>query len=100
MIKSMTGFASLTRDEHSATISVTIRSVNHRFLDVQLRMPPALAPIESKLRAGVQQKIARGRVEVSIAVQARPRAMPSTSRSTTPSSRPSRPPWIARASAA
>ncbi len=71
MIKSMTGFASLTRDEHSATISVTIRSVNHRFLDVQLRTPPALAAIESKLRAGVQQKIARGRVEVSISVQAR-----------------------------
>ena len=43
MIKSMTGFASLTRDEDPATISVTIRAVNHRFLDVQLRTPPALA---------------------------------------------------------
>jgi uncharacterized protein (TIGR00255 family) len=67
----MTGFASLTRDEASATISVTIRAVNHRFLDVQLRSPSSLAAIESRLRALVQQHVARGRVEVSISVQSR-----------------------------
>jgi uncharacterized protein (TIGR00255 family) len=67
----MTGFASLTRDEASATISVTIRAVNHRFLDVQLRSPSSLAAIESRLRALVQQHVARGRVEVAISVQAR-----------------------------
>jgi uncharacterized protein (TIGR00255 family) len=68
MIKSMTGFASLTRDDESGTVTVTIRSVNHRFLDLQLRIPPALAPLESKLRALVQQRVARGRVEVTIAI--------------------------------
>ncbi len=71
MIKSMTGFASLTRDEASATISVTVRAVNHRFLDVQLRSPSSLAAIESRLRALVQQYVARGRVEVAISVQSR-----------------------------
>ncbi len=71
MIKSMTGFASLTRDEESATLSVTIRAVNHRFLDVQLRTPSSLAPIEPRLRAIVQQRVARGRVEVSLSVQSR-----------------------------
>jgi len=71
MIKSMTGFASLTRDEESATLSVTIRAVNHRFLDVQLRPPSSLAPIEPRLRAIVQQRVARGRVEVSLSVQSR-----------------------------
>jgi uncharacterized protein (TIGR00255 family) len=71
MITSMTGFASLTRDEDPATISVTIRAVNHRFLDVQLRAPSALAGIESRLRALVQQHVARGRVEVAISVQSR-----------------------------
>ncbi len=71
MIKSMTGFASLTRDEVSATISVTIRAVNHRFLDVQLRSPSSLSAIESRLRALVQQHVARGRVEVAISVQSR-----------------------------
>src|SRR5688500_10998417 len=67
----MTGFASLTRDDDAATITVTIRSVNHRFLDLQLRTPASLAPIESKLRALVQQRVARGRVEIAIAVQQR-----------------------------
>ncbi len=67
----MTGFASLTRDEAAATISVTIRAVNHRFLDVQLRTPSTLSAIEAKLRALVQQHVARGRVEVVISVQSR-----------------------------
>ena len=43
MIKSMTGFASLTRDDEAATIGVTVRAVNHKFLDLQLRIPPSLA---------------------------------------------------------
>ncbi len=46
MIKSMTGFASVTRDDHAASVSVTVKSVNHRFLDLQLRIPGALAPLE------------------------------------------------------
>jgi uncharacterized protein (TIGR00255 family) len=71
MIKSMTGFASLTRDDDTATIGVTVRSVNHRFLDLQLRIPPSLALVESRLRALVQRQVGRGRVEVSVNVQQR-----------------------------
>jgi uncharacterized protein (TIGR00255 family) len=71
MIKSMTGFASLTDDDEAATITVTVRSVNHRFLDLQLRLPPTLAAIEPRLRALVQQRVARGRIEVMVAVQQR-----------------------------
>jgi uncharacterized protein (TIGR00255 family) len=71
MIKSMTGFASLTDDDEAATITVTVRSVNHRFLDLQLRLPPSLATMESRLRALVQQHVARGRVEVMVTVQQR-----------------------------
>ena len=71
MIKSMTGFASLTRDDEVATITTTIRSVNHRFLDLQLRIPQTLAPIESRLRALVQQRVARGRVELMVSIQQR-----------------------------
>jgi uncharacterized protein (TIGR00255 family) len=71
MIKSMTGFASLTDDDEAATIAVTVRSVNHRFLDLQLRLPPSLAGLEAKLRALVQQRVARGRVEVMVSVQQR-----------------------------
>ncbi len=71
MIKSMTGFASLTRDDDAATIGVTIRSVNHKFLDLQLRVPSALAAVEPRLRALVQRRLGRGRVEVSVSVQQR-----------------------------
>ena len=71
MIKSMTGFASLTDDDEAATITVTVRSVNHRFLDLQLRVPPTLAAVEPRLRTLVQQRVARGRVEVMVAVQQR-----------------------------
>ena len=71
MIKSMTGFASLTRDDETATVVVTVRSVNHKFLDLQLRIPPSLSAIESRLRAVVQRHVGRGRVEVSVNVQQR-----------------------------
>ena len=37
----MTGFASLTREDERATVGVTIRAVNHRYLDLQLRLPPS-----------------------------------------------------------
>ena len=71
MIKSMTGFASLSRDEESAAVGVTIRSVNHRFLDLQLRLPPPMADLEPRIRALVQTRAARGRVEVSVSLQLR-----------------------------
>lgn len=75
MIKSMTGFASVTADEPTAAIAVTIRGVNHRFLDVQVRAPSSLGAVEGRLRSLVQQKIARGRVDIAISVQSRRQAV-------------------------
>src|SRR5262245_40999961 len=71
MIKSMTGFASLTRDDEVATITVTVRAVNHRFLDLQLRTPTSLASAESRIRGLMQSRVARGRVEIAVSLQAR-----------------------------
>ena len=71
MIKSMTGFAALTRDDEGATISVTIRAVNHRYLDLQMRIPQSLAAAESRLRGVVQRRVSRGRVEVTVNLQMR-----------------------------
>jgi uncharacterized protein (TIGR00255 family) len=71
MIKSMTGFASVTREDDRATITVTIRALNHRYLDLQLRSPQALAATEADMRALVAQRVARGRVELGIALQLR-----------------------------
>jgi uncharacterized protein (TIGR00255 family) len=76
MIKSMTGFASLTRDDERGALGVTIRAVNHRFLDLQVRMPQAIADLEPRLRALVQKRLARGRVEVSVSLQLRQSAAP------------------------
>ena len=71
MIKSMTGFSSLTRDDELATISVSIKAVNHRFLDLQLRIPQSLAAVESRIRGLVQSRVARGRIELTVSVQQR-----------------------------
>jgi uncharacterized protein (TIGR00255 family) len=76
MIKSMTGFASLTRDDERGAIGVTIRSVNHRFLDLQVRLPAVIADLEPRLRAIVQKQLARGRVEVSVSLQLRQASAP------------------------
>lgn len=66
MIRSMTGFASISREEGGQQATVTIRSVNHRFLDLVIKSPQTLAPIESRLRSLVQQRLTRGRVELSL----------------------------------
>ena len=67
----MTGFASLTREDPRATVGVTIRAVNHRYLDVQLRLPQSLMASEAKLRSLLQRHVARGRIELSVSVQLR-----------------------------
>jgi len=77
MIKSMTGFASLTHEDERATIGVTVRAVNHRFLDIQLRIPQSLGEAEPRVRALLQKRLARGRVELQISVQLRTPATPS-----------------------
>src|SRR5688572_26824492 len=67
----MTGFASLTHEDDRATIAITIRAVNHRFLDVQLRMPQSMAELEPRIKALLQKRLSRGRVELAISVQLR-----------------------------
>jgi uncharacterized protein (TIGR00255 family) len=76
MIKSMTGFASLTHEDERATIAVTVRAVNHRFLDLQLRVPHAFGDVEQRLRTLLQKRLSRGRVEVGISVQVRDLSVP------------------------
>src|SRR5439155_6510157 len=71
MIKSMTGFASVSREDERATVAVTIRAVNHRYLDLQIRSPQSLASIEADIRSLVAKHVARGRIELSVSVQLR-----------------------------
>jgi uncharacterized protein (TIGR00255 family) len=76
VIKSMTGFASLTHEDERATIGITIRAVNHRFLDLQLRIPQSLADLEPRVRGLLQKRLARGRIELAISVQLRQASTP------------------------
>jgi uncharacterized protein (TIGR00255 family) len=71
MIKSMTGFSSVTREDERATVTVTVRALNHRYLDLQLRIPQSLAALESEVRALVGKHVARGRIELSLSLQLR-----------------------------
>ena len=71
MIKSMTGFSSITHEDEQGVIGVTMRAVNHRYLDLQLRAPSSMSERESALRAAVQRHVARGRVELSVSLQPR-----------------------------
>ena len=68
------GLRSLTHEDERATIGLTIRAVNHRFLDVQLRIPPSVADLEPRML--MQKRLARGRVELAISVQLRSAAVP------------------------
>ncbi len=72
----MTGFASLTHEDERATIGITIRAVNHRFLDLQLRMPQSLGDLEPRVRGLLQKRLARGRVELAVSVQLRQASAP------------------------
>jgi uncharacterized protein (TIGR00255 family) len=68
-IFSMTGFARVqfrVHDQLSCTLSV--KSVNHRFLDVQLRLPSGLDALEMELRKALKDHLVRGHVELTLSV--------------------------------
>ncbi len=75
-MRSMTGFAAVTRDVEQISLSVTLRAINHRHLDIQCRLPASLQAAETAIRAQVQRAVARGRLELAIQVQAREAAVP------------------------
>ncbi len=65
----MTGFASISREEGGDKVSVSLKSVNHRFLDVALKAPQSLASMEQRVKALFQQRLTRGRIEASIFIE-------------------------------
>jgi uncharacterized protein (TIGR00255 family) len=67
----MTGFSSVTREDERATTTVTIRALNHRYLDLQLRIPQTLAALEADVRSLVGKRVTRGRVELALSLQLR-----------------------------
>ena len=72
MIRSMTGFGRAELAGETVAITVEARSVNHRHLDIGLRLPNAWSSLESDVRRIVQSRVERGRVEVSVQVSPLP----------------------------
>lgn len=62
-ISSMTGYAISTRESAAGTITVELRSVNSRFLDLQFRMNDDLRALEPQMREAIMARVQRGKVE-------------------------------------
>ena len=65
-MKSMTGYGQASWQRGAQTLSLEIKSVNQRFLEVKLNMPREYAPWETELRGLVQEHVARGKVDVAV----------------------------------
>lgn len=66
MIKSMTGYGKSTLEINSRKYQVEIKSLNHRYLDISIRMPKQLSYLEETIKQQISSKISRGKIDVFI----------------------------------
>ena len=72
-VRSMTGFAQVkSQTSDGVGFTLALKSVNHRFLDPQLRLPPDMDELEMKVRRVLKERLARGHVEVTLMLERRP----------------------------
>jgi uncharacterized protein (TIGR00255 family) len=69
MIKSMTGYGRVETVQEGRNIIAEAKSVNHRFLEIFLRTPSALFPLETGFKKKISERFKRGRIEVSIRLE-------------------------------
>lgn len=69
MLRSMTGFAQVEHGEPSYIVRVTLKALNHRFLDLHVRLSSDLESLESQIRNQVRAAIGRGHIEVNVQVE-------------------------------
>ena len=79
-MKSMTAFAEIVRPLQAGQLRLTLRSVNSKSLDLSLRLPPALFPLEAGIRAQVRGAAQRGKLDLTIEVQDEPSLEPRMNR--------------------
>jgi uncharacterized protein (TIGR00255 family) len=72
MIRSMTAFASGERVAPWGTLACEVRAVNHRYLELSLRLPDELRVLEGALREAVAARIARGKVDLGLRLRSSP----------------------------
>ena len=71
MILSMTGYAAASSENASGSLTLELRAVNHRYLDIQLRMPDELRSFEGAMREAISAQLQRGKVDCRINYAAR-----------------------------
>src|SRR5271157_5955670 len=69
MIRSMTGYSRVRSEDAGFSLSVAVKSTNHRFLDLQLRLPSSLDALEVTLRRLVKEHVVRGHLGVSVILE-------------------------------
>lgn len=79
-MKSMTAFAEIVRPLEAGQLRLTLRSVNSKSMDLSLRLPPALFPLEAGLRAQVRGAAQRGKLDLTVEVQDEPSLEPHMNR--------------------
>src|ERR1700682_4532466 len=67
---SMTGYSQARSERDGWSVRVSVKSVNHRFLDLKMRMPEALEMYEPRLRQIVRARIHRGHLDVHVSIDA------------------------------
>jgi uncharacterized protein (TIGR00255 family) len=65
-LKSMTGYAQAHAVENGIGLRISVRSVNHRFLDLHLRVPEGFEPLEPRIRQIVRERVRRGHLDVTV----------------------------------
>ena len=63
MVKSMTGFGKSTLSKEKREYQMEIKSVNHRYLDITIKMPKTLSYLEDEIKKEISSKIKRGKVD-------------------------------------
>lgn len=69
MIVSMTGFGRANKEFGNVTVQAELKSVNHRFCEINIRMPRQLFILEDKMKKAIMKHVQRGRVEVFITIE-------------------------------
>ena len=69
MIRSMTGYGEAEKEVAGFSLRVELRSLNHRFLDISLKLPQELSSYEELIRGEVKKRISRGRIDIFVSLK-------------------------------
>ncbi len=69
MLKSMTGYGKYEKKDGDKKIVIEMKSVNHRFLEVNIKAPKIVSPLETNIRSLIKDKIIRGKVDIFVSYE-------------------------------